>query len=140
MQTKTKTIQKLDKRRTSSIDDSNSDPSPTDKSSNHLTNESSGIIRNRIKRFAQPRIIRVRASSSASQKSSSLSSISYDSATLTGSGIETTTKKRRVKGLRFDSATIPGSKMKLINAIVKKKTNKKFSFFFHFAFCTFVDC
>lgn len=77
--------------------------------SNHLTVESSGIIRKRTKRFAQPRIIRVRASSSASSRSS-LTDISYDSATLSGSGHEVTTKKRKLKGFRFDSTTLPGSK------------------------------
>lgn len=66
--------------------------------------------------MAQPRIIRVRASSEPSSKgfasssSSSLSSISYDSATLPGSGLEVTTKRRKIKGFRFDSTTLPGSK------------------------------
>lgn len=70
-----------------------------------------------MKRFAQPRIIRVRASSSStssvsskSDVSSSLSAISYDSATLSGTGVDVTTKKRKIKGFRFDSTTLPGSK------------------------------
>lgn len=84
------------------------DASINELSSNHLTVESSGIIRNRTKRFAQPRIIRVRASSSSS--ASSKSSLSYDSATLSGTGHEVTTKNRKLKGFRFDSTTLPGSK------------------------------
>lgn len=107
--------------------------------SNHLTVESSGIIRNRTKRFAQPRIIRVRASSSVSSKSS----ISYDSATLPGTGDEVTTKKRKVKGFRFDSTTLLGSKKSNIiqnmNALAlapKKITNSLFfkSPSLHFAY------
>lgn len=82
---------------------------------NHLTVESSGIIRNRTKRFAQPRIIRVRASSSASSKSS----LSYDSATLSGTGHEVTTKNRKLKGFRFDSTTLPGSKNPNVNQNTK---------------------
>lgn len=63
--------------------------------------------------MAQPRIIRVRASTSDSSRSS-LSSISYDSATLDGTGLEVTTKKRKLKGFRFDSTTLPGSKNPII--------------------------
>lgn len=104
------------------VDDDNHASSTNELPSNHLTNvESSGIVRNRMKRFAQPRIIRVRASSSSFESSSSLSSspksdvtssLSYDSATLSGTGgvDVANTKKRKIKGFRFDSTTLPGSK------------------------------
>ena len=95
------------------------DASINELSSNQLTVDGGGggIIRNRTKRFAQPRIIRVRASSSASSSKSSLSSISYDSATVSGSGHEVTTKNRKLKGFRFDSTTLPGSKILSSNIV-----------------------
>lgn len=103
----------------------NSHRETTDLSTNHLINASSGIITNRLKRMAQPRIIRVRANTLPGHRSSSsidsswpdpsfgLSSfgIAYDSSTLhSATAIETTTRRRKVKGFRFDSATLPGSK------------------------------
>ncbi|XP_055298298.1 protein sidekick isoform X5 [Sitodiplosis mosellana] len=91
-------------------------------STNHLTVDSNGIIRNRKKRFAQPRIIRVRASSSATASKSSLSSISYDSATLSGTGHEVTTKNRKLKGFRFDSTTLPGSSTPIMEQSPKNIT------------------
>lgn len=75
-------------------------------STNQLTDyESSGILRNRTKRFAQPRIIRVRASA----PDTSFAFSSYDSATLSEPG-DITAKKRKLKGFRFDSTTYSGSK------------------------------
>lgn len=103
----------------------NSHRETTDLSTNHLINASSGIITNRLKRMAQPRIIRVRANTLPGHRSSSsidsswpdpsfgLSSfgLAYDSSTLhSATAIETTTRRRKVKGFRFDSATLPGSK------------------------------
>lgn len=88
------------------VNNGSNNPFYNEWSTNQLTEyESSGILRNRTKRFAQPRIIRVRAS--APETSFALSS--YDSATLSGPG-DVTTKKRKIKGFRFDSTTYSGSK------------------------------
>lgn len=112
-----------DKRRFTTIDRHRE---TTDLSTNHLINASgASILRKHYKRMAQPRIIRTRddempmprwSSSFGSEASdlfgSSSIGIGFDSSTLRSdaSAIETTTRKRKVKGFRFDSTTLLGSK------------------------------
>lgn len=107
------------------VDNGSNNPFYNEWSTNQLTEyESSGILRNRTKRFAQPRIIRVRAS--ASETSFALSS--YDSATLSGPG-DVTTNERKIKGFRFDSTTFLGSKSNYENSqndgMASNETDKK---------------
>lgn len=120
----------------------------------HQTTANDGTKRSRFKRMAQPRIIRVRAHSMPSDRSSSslFSSavadtsfglpsyaFGYGSATLhkaspssasASSAIETTTRKRKVKGFRFDAASIPGSK---IIHLINLRTSDKRTFFYFIA-------